>query len=197
MRPQVILFIVIALATAGYPFIVYTGLNEFGPATLSLVLFGLLLARVVLRGDYHQPEQYAQLILVGSLCLLAAGLKSESLLRYYPVAMSLGFAFFFAVSLRAETTLIERFASVFLQDIEEHQRQYMRGLTKLWALLLLLNAGFAAYTACCLSLAHWTLYNGAIAYVIFGVFSLGELVNRHFYKKRHKKRQLENGTEQA
>jgi len=197
MRTKVILFAVIAVVTAAYPFIVYTGLNEFGPANLSLVLFGLLLARVVLRGDYHQPEQYAQLILVGSLCLLAAWFKSENLLRYYPVAMSLGFAGFFAVSLRAETTLVERFARVFVTDIEEHQRQYMRGLTKLWTLLLLFNAGYAAYTACCLSLAHWTLYNGAIAYVIFGLFTLGELINRHFYKKRHKKRLLENGTEQT
>lgn len=191
MRPQVILFGAIAVATAVYPFIVYTGLNQFGPAPLSLVLFGLLLGRVILRGEYHQPEQYAQLALVGSLCLLAAWQKSELILRYYPVAMSLGFAGFFAISLKAKTTLIERFASVFVKDIEEHQRQYMRVLTKLWALLLLLNAGVAAYTACCLSLARWTLYNGAIAYVVFGLFTLGELINRHFYKKRYQKRLLE------
>ena len=188
MRPQVILFVVIAVATAGYPFIVYTGLQEFGPTVLSLVLFGLLLGRVILRGDYHQPEQYAQLALVGSLCLLAAWQKSETLLRYYPVAMSLGFAGFFAISLRSETTLVERFARVFVKDIEEHQRQYMRGLTVLWALLLLVNALVAAYTACCLSLAQWTFYNGVIAYVVFGLFTLGELVNRHFYKKRYERR---------
>jgi len=191
MRPQVILFAVIAVATAVYPFIVYTGLNEFGPATLSLVLFGLLLARVVLRGDYHQPEQYVQLLLVGTLCLIAALLKSEILLRFYPVLMSIGFACFFAFSLRTPSSLIERFASVFVKDIEEHQRQYMRGLTKVWAILLLINAVVAAYTACCLSLKYWTLYNGAIAYIVFGLFSLGELVNRHFYKKRYQKRQTE------
>lgn len=189
MRPQAILFGAVAIATAVYPLIVYNGIQQLGPSVLSLILFFLLLGRVVLRGEYHQPEQYVQLVLVGGLCLFAAWQKSELVLRFYPVAMSLGFACFFAISLRAETTLIERFASVFVKDIEEHQRQYMRGLTVLWALLLLLNAVVAAYTACCLSLSMWTLYNGAIAYIVFGLFTLCELINRHFYKKRYERRQ--------
>lgn len=189
MRPQAILFGAVAIATAVYPLIVYNGIQQLGPSVLSLILFFLLLGRVVLRGDYHQPEQYVQLVLVGGLCLFAAWQKSELVLRFYPVAMSLGFACFFAISLRTETTLIERFASVFVKDIEEHQRQYMRGLTVLWALLLLINAVVAAYTACCLSLSQWTLYNGAIAYIVFGLFTLGELINRHFYKKRYERRQ--------
>ena len=183
-----VLFTLIGIATVAYPFIVYTSLNQIGPATLSIVLFVLLLARVLLRGEFGQPEQYAQLGLVGSLCLLAAWRDSELILRYYPVAMSLGFSLFFAISLWSETTLVERFARLFIDDIEQHQRDYMRGLTVLWALLLLLNAAVAAYTACCLSLTQWTLYNGAIAYVVFGVFTLCELINRHFYKKRHAKR---------
>lgn len=197
MRAQAALFAVIAVVTAGYPFIVYSGLTAFGPAALSLVLFALLLARVVMRGDYHQPEQYAQLLVVGSLCLLAAWRDSELILRYYPVAMSLGFAGFFAISLRAKETLIERFASVFVSDIQAHQRQYMRGLTKIWVGLLLFNAMVASYTACCLSLAHWTLYNGVIAYVMFGLFSMAELVNRHFYKKRYSRRQQNHPSDSA
>ena len=188
MRAQGFLIAAIAIATAVYPLIVYTGINQVGPTLLSLIQFSLMLARVILRGDYHQPEQYVQLMLVGSLCLFAAWQKSETILRFYPVAMSLGFAAFFAISLKAETTLVERFASVFVKDIEEHQRQYMRGLTVCWSVLLFTNACVAAYTACCLSLSQWTLYNGAIAYIVFGLFSLGELVNRHFYKKRYAKR---------
>lgn len=189
MRPQTILFAAVAIATVAYPLIVYNGIQQLGPSVLSIILFCLLLGRVVLRGEYHQPEQYVQLVLVGGLCLFAAWQQSEFALRLYPVAMSLGFACFFAISLRAETTLIERFASVLVKDIEEHQRQYMRGLTLLWAILLLVNAMVAAYTACCLSLSQWTLYNGAIAYIVFGVFTLCELINRHFYKKRYERRQ--------
>lgn len=192
MRYPAIAIAIVGIATVVYPFIVYTSLNQVGPATLSIVLFCLLLARVVLRGEYDKPEQYAQLGLVGSLCLLAAWRDSELILRYYPVAMSLAFSLFFAISLWGEMTLVERFARVFTDDIEQHQRDYMRGFTILWSLLLLVNSAISAYTACCLSLAHWTLYNGFIAYLIFIVFSLGELLNRHFYKKRYAKRQQAN-----
>jgi uncharacterized membrane protein len=192
MRPQILLLVVIAIATAIYPFIVYTGLNQLGPVVLSLALFVLLLARVILRGDFRKPEQSIQLLLVGSLCLIASLLESEALLRYYPVLMSVGFSFFFAISLRAENSLIERFASIVKKDIEPHQRLYMRGLTKVWVALLLVNAVVAAYSACCVSLKLWALYNGVIIYVVFGVFSFCEVVYRYFYRKRYLKQQVDS-----
>lgn len=185
MRPQTILIAAIVVATFVYPFIVFTSIDRIGPASLSLVLFCLLVGRVVLRGKFKEAEQYVQLILVGSLCLMAAWNSSETILRFYPVAMNLAFSLFFFYSLTKDVTLIEKFSQHFVKAPEAHQRQYMRGLTKAWAILLLINAGVATYTACCTSLKIWTLYNGVISYVLFGVFSLVELINRYFYKKRH------------
>lgn len=185
MRLKIFLFIAIALVTAVYPFIVYNGLKQFSPAMLSWILLLLLTARVVLRGDYAKPEQYAQLVLVGGLCVFAALQDSEVLLRYYPVAMSLSFAGFFAVSLTSDKTLIERFAEMVGSDYEPHQRRYMRGLTVCWSILLVMNAVVSMYTACCLSLAQWAFYNGLIAYFVFGVFALLELVVRYFYRKKY------------
>jgi len=184
MRSQAILIAAIAIATLVYPFIVFTSIERVGPASLSIVLFCLLVARVIIRRRFKDPEQYVQLMLVGSLCLMAAWMKSETLLRFYPVAMNLAFSLFFFYSLTKEVTLIEKFSQYMVKDPEPYQRQYMRGLTKAWAILLLVNAGFAAYTACCASLEIWTFYNGVISYVLFGLFSLLELINRHFYKKR-------------
>jgi uncharacterized membrane protein len=178
-------FVLIATATVGYPFIVYSSLDYWGPANLAWLLLALLVARVLMRNDFKQPEQYMQLLLVGSLCLVAALFDSEQLLRYYPVAMSIAFGAFFLVSLRTDKSLIERFAGLGGTDYSAHQQYYMRNLTKIWAALLILNALVASYTACCMSLKAWTLYNGALAYVIFGVFSLGELIFRYFYKLRH------------
>ena len=120
--PTVILGLV-AVATFVYPFAVYAGINIIGAAGLSLILLCLLIARVIVRGDFDKPEQYAQLLLVGSLCILAAWRNSEAILRYYPVAMSLGFSAFFLLSLNAEMTLVERFARVFMDEIEQHQRR--------------------------------------------------------------------------
>lgn len=178
-------FVLLAALTVLYPFIVYTSLDAWGPDTLAMGLLVILTLRVLLRRDFKQPEQYLQLLLVGGLCVLAAWLQSEYLLRYYPVAMSLAFSCFFAVSLRSDTSMIERFANWSGdQEFETHQRNYMRQLTKVWALVLLLNALVAAYTACCMSLASWTAYNGFIAYIVLGILGFGELVYRHFYRKR-------------
>jgi len=144
VRPQILLIAAIVIATFIYPFIVFTSIEKIGPASLSI--------------------QYLQLALVGSLCLIAAWQQSEFLLRFYPVAMNLVFSAFFFLSLRKEITLIEKFSQYFVKNPEPHQRKYMRGLTKAWGLLLLLNACLASYTACCSSLEVWTLYNGVISY---------------------------------
>jgi uncharacterized membrane protein len=60
----------------------------------------------------------------------------------------------------------------------------MRGLTKAWAVILLLNSVMSFYTACCLSISQWAFYNAVIAYVFFGVFTLIELTYRQYYKKK-------------
>ena len=164
MKIKSIIIAVIAIITVIYPFIVYTSLNTVGAASLALVLFIIMLVRVIARGEYKQPEQYAQLGLVGGLCVFAAWFDSEELLRYYPVMMNLAFSCFFALSLKTETSLIERFAKMFMDKIPDEGRSYMRTLTKVWSVLLLFNAAIAFYTACCLSLKAWTLYNGLFSY---------------------------------
>lgn len=188
MRLLLIPLVLIAAATVVYPFIVYSSLDHWGAANLAWLLFALLAVRVFIRRDFRQPEQYLQLILVGGLCVLAALFNSERLLRYYPVAMSLAFAGFFWVSLSTDKPLIERFASLTpgaASKFSEQQRNYMRSLTKVWGALLVVNAAIASYTACCTTLKIWTLYNGALAYVLLGLFSVGELIFRHFYRLRH------------
>ncbi|MFK7829764.1 MAG: hypothetical protein AB8B57_08310 [Congregibacter sp.] len=185
MKSKHLLLLLIGALTIAYPFIVYASLQRFGPSLLSLALLILLVGRVVIRGDFNQPEQRIQLLLVGSLCVFAAVFTSQTLLRYYPVAMSLCFAAFFLTSLNGEKTLVERFASAISSDFEPYQIRYMRRLTVAWAILLIANAGVASYTACCTDLATWTLYNGAIAYAVLIGFMLLELIFRHFYKKRY------------
>lgn len=188
LRTKAVVLAVVGIVTVGYPFIVYGTLQEFGPSILSVALLLLLVARVVLRGEYHQPEQRLQLILVGSLCLVAALFASQALLQYYPVLMSLSFAMFFLFSLRGEQSLVERFARIFRSEFQPYQIRYMRRLSALWACLLILNAGAAAYTACCTNLATWTLYNGAVAYGIFATVMVLEYVFRQFYERRYQAR---------
>ena len=170
-----------------YPFLVYYGLNQYGPSVFASLLFILLVIRVVIKGSYHEPSQWLQLLVVGLFCLTVMFLDSELLLRYYPVLMSFGFSALFAYSLKSKTSLVERFAKMAGQDYPEEAIGYMCGLTKVWAVLLFINALISAYTACCLSLKYWTLYNGLLAYFLLGGFALIELIFRHFYKRKFAK----------
>ena len=189
MNIKKIIFALIAVVTVAYPFIVYFSLNKFGPSLLSLILFLLLLARVIIRGEYKRPEQYAQLLLVGGLCVIAAWFDSEELLRYYPVMMNLAFASFFAISLTTEISLVERFAEMFMDEVPAEGRPYMRKLSIVWAVILTINAVIAFYTACCLSLKSWTLYNGFLAYIFLGGFMLLEYGYRQIHIKKQQGKQ--------
>jgi uncharacterized membrane protein len=179
------IFAFIAIVMIAYPFIVYVSLDSFGPSLLSYVLFILLLIRIIVRGEFHQPEQFIQLTLVGSLCLIAAWFNSEQLLRYYPVMMNFSFAVFFALSLMTDTSLVERFGRLFVKDIPPQGIIYMRELTKIWGVVLIINGIVSFYTACCLSLKMWMLYNGLLSYLFLGGFMLIELAYRQFYKRQH------------
>jgi len=99
--------------------------------------------------------------------------------------MSVGFSALFAYSLTSKTSLIERFAKMAGTDYAPEAIGYMRKLTLIWAVFLACNAIVAAYTACCMPLKAWTLYNGLIAYFLMGLLSVSELVFRYFFKKKN------------
>lgn len=179
------IFTVVAAIAAVYPFLIYFGLSQYGIRPLALFLLVVLCLRVLLWQQFSHREKVILLGLIVLLCGFAAWLQSEALLRYYPVLMNLGFSLVFISSLFTEKPIIERLMSLVVQDFSEPALRYIRGLTLAWGIILLLNALVSFYTACCLSLQQWTIYNGAIVYLLFGLFTLGELVFRHFYKKVH------------
>ena len=178
------LFVLICAVTLLYPFIIYEGIAVLGPSFLAKFLLLLVLGRVLLRGEFRKPGQWVQLVSISALCLLAAWLESESLLRFYPVVMNLAFAALFLFSLFTPQPLIERFARMFSREVPPHAIHYLRNLTKLWALLLLLNATVSAYTACCVSLQTWTLYNGVVVYCLFLAFMAVEYLYRRRYRRK-------------
>jgi len=174
----------LGLVSIIYPFVVYYGLNQFGPASLALLLLVVMVLRVLIKGSLHEPSQWLQLVVLSVFCVLVMLVNSEELLRFYPVLMSLGFSALFALSLKSKTSLVERFAKMSGQVYPPKAIHYMRNLTKIWAVLLFLNAFVASYTACCTTLKTWTLYNGLIAYFILGGFAVVELIFRYFYRQR-------------
>lgn len=185
MSHRALIFVLVALAGAAYPFVVYFTASEYGIRPLAIILSVILTLRVLLWQQFSRFEKIVLMTLIFLLCAFAAWRQSETLLRYYPVLMNLGFAVVFLLSLRSATPLIERLAGIVVKDFSNPAKRYLRGLTLAWGLLLTANALVSFYTACCLSLKQWTIYNGMIAYIVFALFTLCELTYRHFYKLRN------------
>lgn len=168
-----------------FPFIIYFGLNYFSPLFFAILLFLLLIIRVV---TMPAGNKWLKAIMVGFIagyCLSIGFSDGEQVLRYYPVLMTLYVAMMFALSLLDEIPIIEKFAKLSGKPYPEGAKTYMRTLTKLWVLLLIINAGVAAYSACCQSIEFWLLYNGFLSYALMAGFMGGEWVFRQWYRRKY------------
>ncbi|MBX2809566.1 MAG: septation protein IspZ [Cellvibrionaceae bacterium] len=175
----------IALAVLAYPLIIYFSINRHGPTLLAAGLWLLCALRFIALKHYRHRNQQLLLVCISIFCALVIAANSHQLLRYYPSLMNLGMATLFLYSLRTQTPLIARMASAMGQRPPPEAKHYIRNLTALWGLLLLLNTGISAYTACCTRLSFWSFYNGFAAYALIGLIIVGEWLYRSVYKKQH------------
>ncbi len=177
---------VLGIATAAYPFAVYFGIDHYAPSTLVIVLLFIFILRFIFAQYYRDTLQWSLLFFIGVFCLIILFTNSMSILRYYPVIISLGAIVIFTHSLTSHTSMVEKFARIFDTNPSPLRKRYARNLTKAWVLLLILNAGIATYSACCLSMQMWALYNGLLSYILFGTFVVLEIIFRkHYFKKNN------------
>ncbi|QEY11866.1 hypothetical protein [Cellvibrio sp. KY-YJ-3] len=187
MKP--LLSLILVLVSIAYPLLVYLGIQHISPALFALVLAVLALAKFSAARRQGQAQTHAELglllvALAYSLALLIA--NSELLLKLYPVLISLCMALFFALSLRAPESLIERLARLAGETITPRAKAYTRVLTAIWAVLLVGNALVALYLAFFASLKSWALYSGLLSYVFFAVFFALEYSYRRYYIHKYR-----------
>ena len=182
---KALLWAAISLAMILYPLGVYFGLQHWGPGSLALALATLVFARAV----YFWRELTLKSCLFPAaliaFCLLVTFYDSLSLLKYYPVLMSCAVAGAFLASLSGEEPLLEKAARLSGKTITPRAKGYLRKLTIIWSVVILVNATVAAYSACCGSMDFWGLYNGVVSYAIFGLLFVGEWFYRQYYIRRY------------
>lgn len=173
----------VAVVALAYPFLVYFGLTYFDARGLALVLIGLAGARLALLGAGRRglPLLWALLlsltavVLIGLLVLVSG---SPAHLRFYPVAINAAMLLLFGVTLLRPPSMIERIARLREPHLPPAAVHYTRVVTEVWCGFFLLNGGIALYTALFADLGAWTLYNGAIAYVLMALLFAGETLVR-------------------
>jgi len=180
-----ILPLVLAILFVAFPFFVHYGLRYVDPVVFAAILFVLLMVRAWLTPSDNKIGKAVMLSIIILYCASIAFFDSELLLRYYPVLISLYVALMFFLSLFDNESLVERFAKLSGKPYPDEARSYMKTLTKLWVLLLIMNAVVAWYSACCSSNDFWLLYNGFISYCIVLGFIFIEWLFRQFYRRKY------------
>jgi uncharacterized membrane protein len=177
--------LLLAVAAAGYPFLVYATLGRVPPGALIVVALAVVGGRMALLGRGGAARALLPALggvfgATGATALLDA----EAAVTLYPVLMSLGFAAAFGLSLRRPPTLVETFASLRHPDPSVAARAYMRRVTWVWFAFLLLNAAVSAITALSGDMVLWTAYNGFVSYVLMGLLFAGEWLVRRRVEAR-------------
>ncbi|WP_269518805.1 hypothetical protein [Alteromonas sp. BMJM2] len=175
----------IFLATLAYPFLVYLNIDSIEPGWFGVVLLLLAIFRLVVTGTKRQSSDWLITAVIAVFCSAIIILESETLLKCYPVMMSLSMGLAFLFSLNDKRNLIERFAAAGGKQPPTQARGYLHKLCIVWGVLLLFNGAVAAWTVWFASLAVWTLYNGLLSYLLIAGLVVIELVYRNYYKKKH------------
>lgn len=174
-----------ALFWITYPALIFFGLQMLEPRYVAALLALLLvLRRRRDAGRLLSGLSHADVFVLASLFALAgvaALTNDETLLRFYPAAMSLGMLLLFGLSLKFPPSMIERFARLREPDLPPAGVGYTRRVTQVWCGFFVVNGMLAIYTALYSSRETWALYNGLIAYLLMGALFGGEwLIRRRF-----------------
>ncbi len=172
-----------------YPLAIYFGLQFLQPRYLALLLvLGLLARRRRAAGQLLRELSRIDLTVLVALLALAgvtALTNSETLLRLYPAAMSLGMLVAFGLSLKYPPSMVERFARLEEPALPPDGVRYTRRVTQVWCVFFVCNGCIAGFTAVAASRDTWALYNGFIAYVLMGLLYAAEwLVRRRHLARR-------------
>ena len=161
--------LILGIGGIAYPFLVYFALGRIPAGAVVLVALALVTSRMGLIRNAAFARSLIPVLLAVAIATLCLALANPSLaMLAYPVLMNLGMAAAFGLSLRHGPSLIQIFASLRDPNPSPAAQAYMRKVTQVWCVFLLVNAALSAATALWGDLAVWTLYNGLISYGVMG-----------------------------
>ncbi|WP_406610446.1 hypothetical protein [Agarivorans sp. JK6] len=174
----------VIIALAVYPLIVYFGLSLYSFQMIGGLLLGAFCLRLLLTWRSKGVFQQQKVLAMVGIVLIAVALlsKEQTWFKLYPLLVNLVLLAVFALSLRSEQPMIEKFARLGRKNIPAAAKPYFMQLTKLWMAFFMLNATVSAWTIFMGSIEAWTLYNGFISYILMGCLLIGEWLYRKLSK---------------
>lgn len=172
-----------------YPLLVYAGLSLFEPRTLAGVLGAAVLVRVVMIARAREGVDLRRVLLapvaVAGVLAVTAFFNEGRVFLYAPALVNAALLVSFASTLRVGPSMVETFALLQVDEIDEEERRYAVGVTRLWCVFFLLN-GLAAFGfALEADVVAWTLYTGLISYLLMGTLFTVEFLYRTWRFRRY------------
>ena len=182
-----VLQVLLSIALACYPLVIYLGLETLPLNTLAAVILGIFVLRLlVLRGTQLRFLKHLSVPVALSGIVLASAsliLNSEQALLFYPVLASFSCLITFAWSLFRPPSIIECFARLTDDELDQDAIIYTRKVTMIWCLFFIANGVIALFTIFNGNYALWTLYNGLLSYIFMGTLFAGEWLYRKWILK--------------
>jgi uncharacterized membrane protein len=180
---QVLATILTVALTLLYPLAIWAGHGKVEPRWLAC----LLLLAAATRLPKLKLSRSARWTAAGALALAAVAVAANALLplKLYPVLVNGALLAAFGYSLAAPPSMIERFARLREPELPPAAVAYTRRVTQAWCAFFAFNGAVALWTALYASEATWSLYNGAVSYLLMGLLFGGEYLLRIRFKRRH------------
>ena len=164
-----------------YPWVLDGLLGQLRVRTLALGLLGLLALTLPLRarllGGGGLPV-WLPVAGLGTLLAAAAVDDTAAILRLIPAWVYLCLAAFFAASLRAPDSIVERGARWLVPIAPDFIRSYCRKTTGMWAGVFLAVAGATAWLAMRPDGELWRTFTSRSVWLILGAVTVGEFFFR-------------------
>jgi uncharacterized membrane protein len=174
----------LALVTLAYPFAVFLAIRRDQTWALwVMAAVGLALVLLRTRPAARAAQAGLSLSVVAPAMLAVLGLIGHfsdwpRLALAWPVLINLTFLWTFAASLRT-TPIVERFARLQDPELSPAKVAYCRQVTKVWCGFFVFNAAVIGFLALIPDVRWWTIYSGAVSYVLLGLLFATELLVRH------------------
>lgn len=169
-----------------YPFIVYFGTKVLPIHSLYILIILFLTGGLILQiKKSRRILSVATLLVAILLCVSSAFSGNQRFVLYFPLLFTMTLLFSFSYTLFYPPSMIEVFARMIIPERSREEVEYCRRVTLMWVVFFIFNGIAASYTACCTSLAIWSLYNGLISYLIIGLLFTAELCYRYWRFRRY------------
>lgn len=184
-RPDLAALLLTGL-TVLYPILVVSSFHLLGSYPTIALLCTLLLLRLITPSTWSMPADLIWMTVMVVVVVAVVGFFSAELgVRIYPVAMNGAMLYAFARTLWHPPSMIERFARLVEPDLDADGVRYTRKVTIVWVGFFVVNGSVSLWSVIAGSWLAWTVYNGAISYVLAGLlFALEYLIRQRVRQGR-------------